>query len=397
LFDLKIYISVGEFAVAKMAEAEAVDVEKKNEEGEANVEEKSQEDLIKESIAAAVMKWPGRKWARRKDPKKGVMLKLLDDIEKINRGGKMVEIVKHCAFGVPPIIIGHHLDEDGEKGLAKRLASPKWSIEETAWWAINYKPGQQIAVPKGKRPIRRKKAPTPKPEEPKDDGGDGNDGDSNDGDDGGEVEEPEPIKMDVGFDLNDLLNKIPFMYPGKEPCTWRFWIDLVHELLDPLKADGKLDEKQYLDIMQARMGGKHLKDMKRMRAQKKDRPFIEQYFLGLDGLKKAKAAKSRTSRTIELIRNSIKTKWGVKLGYLTSSPTLGLQLVLGEVAVGSPAWNSGLRANDALTVVNDWQLHLFKNGDTAASIFGAVGNQATATVVSPCEGSILECKSVSVY
>ena len=23
----------------------------------------------------------------------------------------MVEIVKHCAFGVPPIIIGHHLDE----------------------------------------------------------------------------------------------------------------------------------------------------------------------------------------------------------------------------------------------------------------------------------------------
>ena len=25
----------------------------------------------------------------------------------------MVEIVKHCAFGVPPIIIGHHLDEAG--------------------------------------------------------------------------------------------------------------------------------------------------------------------------------------------------------------------------------------------------------------------------------------------
>ena len=64
-----------------------------------------------------------------KDPKKGVILKLLDDvswknialiekirqihlqIELVNRGGKMVEIVKHCAFGVPPIIIGHHLDE----------------------------------------------------------------------------------------------------------------------------------------------------------------------------------------------------------------------------------------------------------------------------------------------
>ena len=68
----------------------------------------------------------------------------------IDRGGKMVEIVKHCAFGVPPIIIGHHLDEasvgtlycnieptqDGEKGLAKRMKSPKWSLEETVWWVF---------------------------------------------------------------------------------------------------------------------------------------------------------------------------------------------------------------------------------------------------------------------
>ena len=38
--------------------------------------------------------------------------------------------------------------------------------------------------------------------------------------------------------------------------------------------------------------------------------------------------------------------------------------------------NDIARANDALTVVNDWQLHLFKNGDAAASIFGAVGLQA---------------------
>merc|ERR1719356_1908983 len=256
-----------------------------------------------------------------KDPKKGVILKLLDDIELVNRGGKMVEIVKHCAFGVPPIIIGHHLEE----------------------------------------------------------------------------EEEEPPKIEVGFDLNDLLNKIPFMYPGKEPCTWRFWIDLVHSLLDPLKADGTIDEEQYLDIMQARMGGKHLKDMKRMRKEKRDRHYIEQYFLGLDKLKVKKANNSRTSRTIELLRDSIRTKWGIKLGYFTSSPTLGLQLILGEVTIGSPAWNSGLRANDALTVVNDWQLHLFKNGDAAASIFGAVGLQATATVVAPCDGSIYECKSVAVY
>ena len=49
---------VGGFEVTKkMAEAEAVDVGKKNEDwGEAKEEEKSQEELIKESIAAAVMK-----------------------------------------------------------------------------------------------------------------------------------------------------------------------------------------------------------------------------------------------------------------------------------------------------------------------------------------------------
>ena len=55
------------------------------------------------------------------------------------------------------------------------------------------------------------------------------------------------------------------------------------------------------------------------------------------------------------------------------------------------------RANDTLTVVNNWQLHLFKNGDTAVSMFGAVGNQATVTVVSPFEGTIQECEGVSVY
>ena len=55
-----------------------------------------------------------------------------------------------------------------------------------------------------------------------------------------------------------------------------------------------------------------------------------------------------------------------------------------------------VRANDALTVVNDWQLQLFKNGEAATSIFAAVGNQATAIVV-PCEGSIIECNNASVY
>ena len=75
--------------------------------------------------------------------------------------------------------------------------------------------------------VLREKELTPKPaDEPVDDGGDGDNGDGNDGDgDDGEEEEEEeevePPEIEVGFDLNDLLNKIPFMFPRKEPCTWR--------------------------------------------------------------------------------------------------------------------------------------------------------------------------------
>ena len=42
-------------------------------------------------------------------------------IEKVDRGGKLVEIVKHCAFGVPPIIIGHHLDKVMESDFEKQI------------------------------------------------------------------------------------------------------------------------------------------------------------------------------------------------------------------------------------------------------------------------------------
>ena len=38
----------------------------------------------------------------------------------------MVEIVKHCAFGVPPIIIGHHLDEASFCAFLLRHTSRKW-------------------------------------------------------------------------------------------------------------------------------------------------------------------------------------------------------------------------------------------------------------------------------
>ena len=44
----------------------------------------------------------------------------------------MVEIVKHCAFGIPPIIIGHHLDEASANGQGK-VCNIELRMERRVW------------------------------------------------------------------------------------------------------------------------------------------------------------------------------------------------------------------------------------------------------------------------
>ena len=76
------------------------------------------------------------------------------------------------------------------------------SLEDVVIWAIDYVPGQSAA------PQKREVTP----------------------------EEPVPVvvvKVDLGNSkLNGLADLIPFMHPKNKPCTWRQWVDKVHEVLD---------------------------------------------------------------------------------------------------------------------------------------------------------------------
>lgn len=78
----------------------------------------------------------------------------------------------------------------------------------------------------------------------------------------------------------------------------------------------KLTLQQYLDVMAARMGGDFLKAMKRMRKEKRDRHYIEQYFLGLDRIAAMKPTGERTERKVELMRPHVHQQWGINMGYL---------------------------------------------------------------------------------
>ena len=114
--------------------------------------------------------------------------------------------------------------------------------------------------------------------------------------------------------------------PGWEGSTWKTWRECGHRStnqnphnqlhpLSPAIHHWRLLPSTYLGLASFWLSSLSVHVISSV--SRKDRPFIEQYFLGLDNKPKPKVCKSRTSRTIELIRNSINTKWGVKLGYLT--------------------------------------------------------------------------------
>ena len=42
-------------------------------------------------------------------------------METVNRGGSTMQITKHCAFGVPPIVIGHNMDDVSRQTKTAKL------------------------------------------------------------------------------------------------------------------------------------------------------------------------------------------------------------------------------------------------------------------------------------
>ena len=93
--------------------------------------------------------------------------------------------------------------------------------------------------------------------------------------------EPPKVKERNVFDILDadyLKRMIPYMHPSSQKYTFGYFFDRVHEV-----CDGKnLEEKDTIDVMQFRMGGSYLSEIKDLRSKKWKLPGIEDYFLQKD-------------------------------------------------------------------------------------------------------------------
>ena len=86
------------------------------------------------------------------------------------------------------------------------------------------------------------------------------------------------------FDIVDadfIKRMIPFMHPSRREHTFRYFFDKVHEVVESVGADKLLDD-DVLDIMQFRMGGSYLTELKDLRKNDTELAAIEDFFLAKD-------------------------------------------------------------------------------------------------------------------
>ena len=136
------------------------------------------------------------------------------------------------------------------------------------------------------------------------------------------------------FDILDadyLKRTIPYMHPSSKHHTFRFFEDQVHDVVD-----GKgLVEDDVLDVMQFRMGGSYLAEMKQLRDQRWDLEYVEKYYLQKDlemetAIRKKKQLIEKSNKVrfisrliistkidenVEMKRMAIKDMWGVNISY----------------------------------------------------------------------------------
>lgn len=95
------------------------------------------------------------------------------------------------------------------------------------------------------------------------------------------------------FDLLDADNakkNIPYMHPATRKHTFEYFFDKVHQVCDPIT---ELDEEGVMDVMQCRMGGSYLTEMKDLRKDGNERSEIEEHFLRKDVKEEEKSGKKR--------------------------------------------------------------------------------------------------------
>lgn len=183
----------------------------------------------------------------------------------------------------------------------------------------------------------------------------------------------------------DVMARIPFMVPGNNAHTFKEFIEKVKKVVE-----GKgLTHREILDIMESRMGGSYLTDMRQLRAQHKTLAEVVDFFLAKDIAMRKQAqriarlkAQAKVDAHVDLKRKEIKQNWGVQISY-TYSDENGLHLVLLGVEESGPAWCSGVRPGDTIVTVNDWLITVMDRPHVALHLFQAGANQVKLGIQKP--------------
>lgn len=80
-------------------------------------------------------------------------------------------------------------------------------------------------------------------------------------------------------EADNTFQTIPYMHPDTRKHTFQYFFDKVHQVCDPII---ELVEEDVIDVMQVRMGGSYLTEIKDLRQEGSDRAEIEDFFLKKD-------------------------------------------------------------------------------------------------------------------
>ena len=116
------------------------------------------------------------------------------------------------------------------------------------------------------------------------------------------------------LDADYLKRMIPFMHPDSKNHTFKYFIDKVHEVVDSVADTIKLVDDEVLDIMQFRMGGSYLSEMKDLRLSDTEIAAIKQFFLDKDNERDAENARKQQLLTkISQVSINILSKLQLKI------------------------------------------------------------------------------------
>jgi len=187
------------------------------------------------------------------------------------------------------------------------------------------------------------------------------------------------------IDKDTVKSEIPYMSPSIKNLTFKQFIDKVQQLV---KGKG-LTHREILDIMEFRMGGVYLHEMKELRQNGATLQEIVEFFLKKDAAMRQQArrkarleAQAKVDAWVDLKRKFVKSNWGVEMSY-TFSDENGLHLVLGQVNEDSPAYECGVRSGDVIVMVNDWLITVMDRPQVALHLFQAGANIVKLGILKP--------------